>query len=251
MMKPGLLLLLLVAVRIPGLDDPLVGRYDERMNETAAIARNYHELEMNILYPRIDWGGNGPGYAEEAFQIYAYAVAVLYRVFGVSEYVGRALSLVAFVLTGTLTYLIGCRLFSEQAALIGLFFLGVSPLGIYYSYAFQPDFFGLLCTVAAVYFFQLWTDKGSRPAFVCSMIAATAAGLTKPPNLFIGIPLVYLAHRKFRWAFFKRADIWLYAVAVITLPAIWYWHAHLLGTSYGNIWGVIRGSQTFSPAFPI
>ena len=69
MMKPGLLLLLLVAVRIPGLDDPLVGRYDERMNETAAIARNYHELEMNILYPRIDWGGNGPGYAEEAFQI--------------------------------------------------------------------------------------------------------------------------------------------------------------------------------------
>jgi hypothetical protein len=44
------------------------------MNESAAIARNYSELGMNIFYPRIDWGGSGPGYAEEDdWEIYSLA----------------------------------------------------------------------------------------------------------------------------------------------------------------------------------
>ena len=85
---PGLLLLFLVAIRIPGLDDPLLGFHDVRMNDTAAIARNFYEHGMNIFYPQIDWGGNGPGYIEEAFQLYAYTVALSYQLFGVLEWLG-------------------------------------------------------------------------------------------------------------------------------------------------------------------
>ena len=30
--------------------------------DVGAIARNFYIEDMNILYPRIDWRGDGPGY---------------------------------------------------------------------------------------------------------------------------------------------------------------------------------------------
>lgn len=45
---------------------------------------------MNILYPKVDWRGNSPGYAEAEFQLYNFLVAILYSLFGLYEWLGRA-----------------------------------------------------------------------------------------------------------------------------------------------------------------
>jgi hypothetical protein len=43
---------------------PVDGRVRESWRECdyAAVARNFYREGMNILYPRIDWRGDGPGY---------------------------------------------------------------------------------------------------------------------------------------------------------------------------------------------
>jgi hypothetical protein len=48
---------------------PVDGRVRESWRECdyAAVARNFYREGMNILYPRIDWRGDGPGYAEMEF----------------------------------------------------------------------------------------------------------------------------------------------------------------------------------------
>jgi hypothetical protein len=45
---------------------PVDGRIRESWRECdyAAVARNFYREGMDILYPRIDWRGDGPGYAE-------------------------------------------------------------------------------------------------------------------------------------------------------------------------------------------
>ena len=78
----------LLTLTIPAFQDP----HAWRQYDTAAIARNFAEGPFHILYPQVDWRGNSPGYVESEFQIYTATVAVLYRLFGVHEWLGGAVN---------------------------------------------------------------------------------------------------------------------------------------------------------------
>ena len=67
-----------------------------READDAAIARNFYREGMNVLYPRIDWRGNGPGFAEMEFPFLPWSMAAAYHVTGVRPEVGRV---VAYVVT--------------------------------------------------------------------------------------------------------------------------------------------------------
>ena len=57
------------------------------------MSRNFVEEEYNILYPRVDWRGDTPGYVESEFPIYQFLVASLYQVFGIHEWIARLLTI--------------------------------------------------------------------------------------------------------------------------------------------------------------
>ena len=67
-------------------------RQSWRETDTGAIARNFYREDMNILLPRIDWRGDGPGYVESEFPIFPWTAACLYHVFGYHEEFLRVLS---------------------------------------------------------------------------------------------------------------------------------------------------------------
>lgn len=225
---------------LPGLDDPLWGPHHYRLTESAAMARNFYEGPLNILLPRVDWGGAGPGYVEEAFQLYTFLVAVLYRLFGPIEALGRALSLIAHVATAYVLFLLSRRLLGSRAALFAVLFFGLSPLGVYYGRSFQPDSLMLLCSVTAVYLFQRFTEDDGWLVFWGSAVALSAAVLMKPLNLYLGLPLLYLAFRRFRFSLIRRPALWLYAGMAFVPAMLWYVWAHQLWIEYGNtngMWG--------------
>ncbi len=237
---PAALVLLLIALRVPGLNEPLIGVHDHRMNDTAAMARNYHENGMRLFYPQIDWGGSGPGYIEETFPLYAFSVAVLYQAFGVSDSIGRGLTLAAYAGTGVLLYVLSLRLFSRRVALFSLFFFAVCPLGVFYGRAFLQDVLGLFFSVGAVLCLWLWLYGGGTVVLLGAMLAIALAVLVKLPNLYLGLPLLYAAHRRFGWALFRQWGLWAFAAAAVIPAALWYSHARGLWEAYGNtvgIWG--------------
>jgi hypothetical protein len=58
-----------------------------------AVARNYAQEDMNILYPRIDKRYHTNGITGPQFTSYDYTLAVGYKIFGFSQNLHRYFSL--------------------------------------------------------------------------------------------------------------------------------------------------------------
>ena len=106
-----------VVPRLYRINLPLLDGHGYRQHDTAAIARNYYDEGMNILYPRVDWRGASNGYVEAEFQIYTYLVANLYHVFGPHDWVGRAVNIVFYALSAMLLLHFVRRIFGGRAAI--------------------------------------------------------------------------------------------------------------------------------------
>ena len=228
-----------VLARLYHIDAPLMEYRSYRQNDNAALARNFYEGGMNIFYPQVDWRGNSPGYAEAEFQLYNFSVALLYCVFGVHEYLGRAVNILVYLLSALLLFQFARRLMDETAALPAVFFYSFAPLSFYFTRAFQGDALMALGSLAAVHYFWVWTEKKRLFPLVISALGLASAALFKPASLYLGLPLLYLAHREFGWRLFRKPVLWLYAAAVILPVILWYHHAYSLWEVYGNTFGIL------------
>ena len=87
-----------------------------READYGAVARNFVREEMNILRPRIDWRGTGPGLAEMEFPAVPWLTAVLYRAFGYNEIWGRVVSYLFSGLTLLVFFALARRLLPGAGA---------------------------------------------------------------------------------------------------------------------------------------
>lgn len=232
------ILLLGTAARLYLVNEPLFG---VRQTDTAAVARNFYEEEMNLFYPRVDWRGSTPGYAETEFPIYGFAIAVLYHLFGVQEWLGRLFNIGVYALSALLLFRLAGRLFGPPVGLLAAGFYSVFPLGYMYTLTYQPDALMALGSLAGVYGFWVWTEDESRGALVGSAAATLLAVLVKPTSLYLGLPVLYLAHRRFGWGLFRQRALWLFAAAILLPAVLWLHHAWSLWDVYGNTFGILGG----------
>lgn len=229
-----------LGLRLIWIDQPLIDQQAWRQTDTAAIARNYCEEGYDLFYPRVDWRGTTPGYAETEFPLYPFVVACFYRlVGGAREWVGRLFSALLSTATGALVYALAWRLYQRRwmARLAALFFL-VSPLSVFYGRAFMPEPAMLLLSAATLLGFEDWLARGGRLRLALAILWAALCFLVKIPTLYLGFPLVALAWARWGWDFFRRPVLWLYLFLVLLPPALWYWHAHLLFEQTGLTFGI-------------
>jgi 4-amino-4-deoxy-L-arabinose transferase-like glycosyltransferase len=235
------IILLGIAVRLYRIDGPFPDWHYYRQFDTAAIARNFSEHSLNILYPQVDWGGNSRGYVEVEFQVFTFMVAVLYRVFGVHESLGRILNLFFYAGTALLLYRLARDVYGRRTALFAVGFYAFLPLSYSVSHNFQPDTFMVLCTLAGIYYFFRWTEDMQWKWLAISFAGLAIAVLIKPFCLYAGVPLIYLCHRKFAWRFLAKPVLWAYALLIVLPMVAWYIHAYHLWTIYGNTFGIFGG----------
>ncbi|MBI2428570.1 MAG: glycosyltransferase family 39 protein, partial [Ignavibacteriales bacterium] len=178
-MNKRLLVILLVTLitRLYHIDFPIAGWHSWRQADTAAIARNFAEENMNIAYPAIDWRGNTQGYVESEFQLYTYTIALLYKVFSIHEMFGRGLSVICSVLTVLGLYLLVKKMIDEKSALWASFFYSILPLSIYYGRAFMPEQMMLMFSVFGIYFYSQWLDENRWMHFFASVACISLAVL--------------------------------------------------------------------------
>jgi 4-amino-4-deoxy-L-arabinose transferase-like glycosyltransferase len=236
-----LIIALGVAARLYRLGGPFSDWHGYRQFDTAAIARNLAEDSLNIFYPQVDWRGNSPGYVEVEFQAFTLMVAALYRVFGVHEWLARVLNLFFYAGTTILLYRLTCKVFNRRTALFTAGFYSFLPLSYSVSHNFQPDTFMVLATIAGIYYFWMWTEDGRSRWLAISVLGLAMAVLIKPFCLYVGVPLIYLAWRKFGWRFLAKPVLWIYALLVIVPMIGWYTHAFRVWTVYGNTFGIFGG----------
>jgi hypothetical protein len=220
---------------------PFEGPFAWRQYDTAAIARNFSEGPFQILYPQIDWRGNSPGYVESEFPLYPAIVAVLYRVGGSHEWIGRAVNVAVYIGSALLLFALVRRLMGEAEALWAVFFYSVLPLSFIYTRTFQPDALGALGSLAGIYFFFRWTQEERKTHLALSAAGTCVAILIKPFHICLGIPLLWMSWRRFGWRRFTRGDLWLCALAALGPAVLWYIHAAGLWYMYGNTFTVFVG----------
>ena len=236
--RPFLLLFLLgTAIRFVGVLRP-IDLPNWRECDVAAIARNYLREDANLFYPRIDWRGDGPGFVESEFPIYPWTTALLYRAFGMHDWIPRGLSLL--ISFGSMAAFFGLarRLLPPAGAVIASLFFVLSPLAVLVGYSIQPEGLMFCAYLAAAYVFLRWMEDDSARFYWMAVAATAVAVLAKITAAHIGIFFAMeLVRRRGLWPAIRSARSWMFAVFALAPGALWYAHAKGLYTTYGNSLG--------------
>ena len=221
--------------RLINITQPILEVAGWRQCYTASIARNFYYNGMNIFYPQISYGGNTEGYiGGTEFNLYPFTVALLYKYFGVHEYLGRLVSIIAFCGGAFFLYKLTRKYAGNTTGLLTLLFYTLNPYIFFYSRSFQPESTMLFFSITMLYFFSEWIDREGWWRFALMTFCATFAFLTKIPTICLGLPLLYLCLKKYKLNFLTQWKLWLF-VALSFIPTfLWYKHSQYVG-SINNI----------------
>jgi hypothetical protein len=232
-------------VRMINIELPIFEVAMWRQCGTADIARNFYYYGMNIFYPQMVGAGDIKGYiGESEFQIYTYTVALLYKIFGVHEYLGRLVSILAYCGGAIFLYKLAIKYIDKTSGLIALLFYTFNPYIFFYTRSFQPESCMLFFSIAMLYYFSEWIEKEGWWRFVLMTLFANLAFLTKLPTIGLGLPLLYLCLKKYHYNFIAQWKLWLFAALSLFPLVLWCVHSHYLGqTADGYAWNAFRLSD--------
>jgi hypothetical protein len=248
-------------LRLKGIHDPIFDHPAWRQGDTAAIARNFAQLQFDILFPQTDYNGPPPNYVELELQIVPFLAATLYKLFGVHEIFGRLISLAFGVATIPLIAAFGRWLW--RGALPGIAAaaaFAVLPGAWYYSHTFMPDTAMVFFTTAAVFAGARWIvedDARSWRRWCPAALLLMLAFLAKPVAVTAAIPLAACALARLGWrGAATRPQLWaLAAVAFLPLAlydrfvaahAEWHWAS---GITRLHVLPSLRAAFTSPAAF--
>ena len=225
--------------------------------DLGSIARNFYRNGFRLLYPQVDWGGNGPGYVEMQFPLTPFLTALLYRIFGYHEELAIVVPLLSGIGTVLAVYYLARQMYNVSIGLIAGFFVAISPYWSWQSTILVNDPTMILCGAVGMYMFVRWVEDERLIHYVLAIAFVSLSVLLKMTALYLGIPLLYLWLTKDGSQVWRDTRFWLFGLLVLVGPALWYYHAHQLYVQYGNTFGIIFGGSSkfgskellLSPAF--
>ena len=231
--------------RLYHLNSPVIGVHSWRQADTAAMARNFYEMQLahpglnnlwRFFYPQVDWGGGG--YAETEFPIYPAVVSWVYRLAGDHTLFARLVSAVFSLLGLYFLYRLVELCFDRSVAFWSALFYAILPLSVFYGRTVQPESLVMMSVLGGLYFFKRWTVREHPWDLLWSWGLSAIALLTKVlPLIYLGIPLLFLAVVTYRGRVVRRWELWLYAIALLAATYAWYAHAHQIYIDTGLTFG--------------
>ena len=226
-------------------DDVVIDFSGWRQADTQTIAEYLSEPGACLFWPRIRWGGDGPGYVETELQLYAWLAAGLMRAFGSGVWAGQLLSWLS-VGTALVLLFYHLRQYGELPAMLGvLAVLGARSVP-YAATSVQPEGLCLLLYVAAWMHWVRYVHTRQSWWLVGFAVFGSLAMLVKPTAAQIGISsgvLLLLSAREL----IKRWQVWVAWATMLCLLGIHLAWARQLYLDYGNTFGVLSGGDSKLP----
>jgi 4-amino-4-deoxy-L-arabinose transferase-like glycosyltransferase len=243
----ALLLVLLAgsAIRLAYVDRPLDHRLRNpwRQADYSQISRNFYREDMNIFYPRIDWRGDTPGYAEMEFPLVPWLGAVLHRSLGYREAWLRVVSCVLSIASLLLFLRLARSLLPPSGVLLATAVFASNPLLILQASAMQPEPLMLFFSLLTILFLWEWEATPTRPRLIAAAAACAGAVLAKLPAAYLGLVLAFAVLRKLGTPAFRNPTVWAAGLIAFIPPLMWYLWARQFWLSYGNSLGVSNESH--------
>ena len=212
-----------ILTHLPGITLPLLDHHAWAQTLRASQSRNYVEDGMRLLKPRYDYIETLDHDTAPQFPLYSYLVALLYKAFGVRDFLGRVLSAVSAAFSAVFLYLLAARFLDGKTAFLSGLVFCVIPIRVYFMRAFMPDAMAVLCLVAGFYFFLRWVDEDRFwPFGLASSLLLTLAPLLKIAYLWLLLAPALYALKKRGPAFLKDRGFLLFSAVFILSVAGWY-----------------------------
>jgi len=189
---PWLLVLALLALRLPHLTGPLDDPHSWRQCDTIGYTQDFYRHGIDLLHPAVTWLGSHRTLVLE-FPLTEAMAALLYHAAWPDPMWDRLLSLAFFGLATFHLHRIVRQIAGARPAWLATFAYLAMPLGQFYSRAAQPDF-------AATAFAHALLDHGLRavrgrslPHALAASLAGALAALIKSPYVLPVAPPLALA----------------------------------------------------------
>jgi 4-amino-4-deoxy-L-arabinose transferase-like glycosyltransferase len=145
-------ILLFFIIRLFGITNPpLEVGHNWRQTTVAMIARNFHEIDANIFYPRIDIAGELTGITGMEFPLLNYLIYIAFKIFGYQHWYGRLINLFISSFGLWFFYKLSKKYFTRQVAFYATIILAAS-IWFQFSRKMMPDTFAMSFIIASIYF---------------------------------------------------------------------------------------------------
>ena len=226
-------------VRLIGITNPpLETSHNWRQVTGLMVARNFVEIDSNILYPRIDDANGNTGIIGMEFPTLNYLYFLISYIFGYTHWYGRLINLIISSLGLFFFYkLVRLANFTEKLAFTATIVLA-SSIWFSFSRKMMPDTYCISIMFMALYFGIRYVYEHKFYQIILYIFFSSCAVLSKiPAGIYLIVPVLYL----FNTAIHIRARF-IFAIAsmpALVLTYIWYfiWNPALSRT-YGNWYNV-------------
>ena len=206
----------------------------------SGIALEYYRNGFHFLSPQVLWGGAGPGYVEMEFPLAPFLTALMFKVFGPSQWVNEIVPLGCGLGIVWTTYCLGAYLLGSRAAFIAGVVVAAAPnLVMLTNTGMWADPPMVLAGNLGLYWLVVWAKSDNLRALAAGTTAVALAILLKLPALYLGIPIAYLFLQKYGASCWKQPIAWFSALGMLLPSLLWYRHANQLYQQFHNTFGIL------------
>jgi hypothetical protein len=247
-------IILFFLIRLIGITNPpLESGHNWRQSLTNMIARNFYEVDSNILYPRIDMAGDKSGIIGSEFPFFNYLIYIVSSVFGYTHWYGRIINLIVSGFGAYYFYLLVKNLLNKKVAFNATIILTLS-IWFTFSRKIMPDTFSVSLVIIGLFMAYKYLFTGNLFSLILYFIFCSLGVLCKIPALsLLGIAVIPLFDKKIP----RQRKFIFYSISIggLVLIYLWYfqWVPHLLEKYQYQLYfpkGIVEGFSEIKKLFP-
>lgn len=239
----SLFLLILIAFpfRLYHLNYPILDSFNFRQAQTATIALNFYKNGINLFQTELDIFGIGKErFLTLEFPLYEATVALIYRLFSLTDIWAKLVSITAGFLGAIYLYkLVRLVLKNELIAFFSAFFFLFAPLNIFYHRAVMIEPFVIYLLLTGLYYCANWIDKQDKKSYFFSLVFLTLGFVHKGlygPFWLLPVFIYFLKIKQKK----KLSSLRFFILITLPLAILFIWQRHV------NINNTLSGQLFFT-----
>lgn len=246
-----LIILVGLALRLRGLENPLLDNQAWRQADTASIGINMLGLLTRVpevWVPHLFYDGAVPQKVELEFPFLPYLMAWTATVLGWSDLWGRLWAILFSLAALVGVYDLGRQLFSPRAGLFAAAGYAVTPLAIYYGRVVMPEPVAQTLSIWALSLAWRCRHKKKGVLILGAGLLFSGAVLAKLPQLML-LPVAVL-FAFWPWRKGNARFLGIYLLASLIFPVLYYSWVHFQASGLGQfVSGIIANQVVDSAAY--
>jgi 4-amino-4-deoxy-L-arabinose transferase-like glycosyltransferase len=236
-------------VRLYMIGTPSLEWTDWKEIDYLTISKNYWQNGFNFLKPEVTWPAEPPRVTEMELPVVPFITAIFYQLFGFSAFTARLVPLIAYLVMIIYVYKLARRELGTYVGLLAGLAAGLMPLYHSFSNTLFTEPAMIAMSVISLYYMAEWVAHQRWRDQVLALLALTITFSLKLESLYLLLPLVWIAFRRYRFQYREYAGFILLILLSFILPVIWYSYAYYLENTGAHLFGIFRGhnkSQIFT-----